>query len=172
MATRFSNPNAARDGRWDAEKGLGNRNTYDEGSASWHAYETAYERRVFNQSLGPSDVVRLGPLAAAIRGYAAATAAFDALSAFPLVEAVVTNVRADLGCTTDEAIGHIRCDFDNAGPYETAKRNNVLVNKSGEEFAVQFMTATLAPTEISYELTYAHPRFLPRVSCGGQAVVG
>lgn len=38
----FSNRNAATDGRWDAVHGLGWRNPYTEGSASWHAYNVAF----------------------------------------------------------------------------------------------------------------------------------
>jgi hypothetical protein len=39
----FANKNAAVDGAWDAKHELGNRNQYNPGSASWHAYENAYK---------------------------------------------------------------------------------------------------------------------------------
>jgi hypothetical protein len=43
---RFYNRNAPIDGKWDAQHGLGNRNSFNPGSASWHAYEEAYTRFV------------------------------------------------------------------------------------------------------------------------------
>jgi hypothetical protein len=43
VKTTFENKNAAKDGKWDAEHELGNRNSYVYGSASWRAYEQAYE---------------------------------------------------------------------------------------------------------------------------------
>ncbi len=39
---RYANNNAARDGAWDAQHNLGNRNTYQPGSASWHAYQSTF----------------------------------------------------------------------------------------------------------------------------------
>lgn len=42
----FFNKNAPIDGKWDAEKGLGNQNQYNPGSASWHAYEDAYKKTI------------------------------------------------------------------------------------------------------------------------------
>lgn len=66
----------------------------------------------------------------------------DLLIKYPMVEALVTDLRADtMGLTTtDQAIRDIRELFDRLGPYEYAKRFGLLVNKSGEEFAVQFMS--------------------------------
>lgn len=61
----------------------------------------------------------------------------------PMVEALVLDIRAsDQGLTTtDQALRDIREVFDRVGPYEYAKRFGLLRNGSGEEFAVQFMTA-------------------------------
>lgn len=65
----------------------------------------------------------------------------DLLIKYPMVETLVTDLRADtMGLTTtDKAIRDIREVFDRLGPYEYAKRFGLLVNNSGEEFAVQFM---------------------------------
>lgn len=41
---KFYNRNAPRDGKFDAEHQLGNRNQYNPGSSSWHAYEQAYKQ--------------------------------------------------------------------------------------------------------------------------------
>jgi hypothetical protein len=66
----------------------------------------------------------------------------ELLSKYPMVEALVTDLRADtMGLTTtDQAIRDIREVFDRLGPYEYAKRFGLLVKESGEEFAVQFMS--------------------------------
>lgn len=40
--SHFHNKNAPIDGRWDAVHRLGNRNQYNPGSASWRAYEAAF----------------------------------------------------------------------------------------------------------------------------------
>lgn len=66
----------------------------------------------------------------------------ELLTAYPMVEALVTDLRADtMGLTTtDQAIRDIRELFDRLGPFEYAQRFGLLVNKSGEEFAVQFMS--------------------------------
>jgi hypothetical protein len=66
----------------------------------------------------------------------------ELLAAYPMVEALVTDLRADtMGLTTtDQAIRDIREVFDRLGPYEYAKRFGLLVKESGEEFAVQFMS--------------------------------
>lgn len=69
----------------------------------------------------------------------------DPLSKYPLVEGLITDMIA-LGqathapVTTDSVIAKIRREFDKFGPYEFAKANGVLVNGSGEEFAIQFMS--------------------------------
>lgn len=38
------NKNAIKDARWDAVKGLGKNNQYNQGSASWRTYEYVYAR--------------------------------------------------------------------------------------------------------------------------------
>jgi hypothetical protein len=43
------NPNAPKDGYWDASRYLGNRNQYNEGSSSWRAYEYAYAKENVRQ---------------------------------------------------------------------------------------------------------------------------
>lgn len=42
------NRNASGDGEHDAKAGLPKSNTYNEGSASWRAYERAYEQAKAN----------------------------------------------------------------------------------------------------------------------------
>ena len=60
---------------------------------------------------------------------------------YPLIEANIADVRAeDPGTTTDHAVQFIKAGFDRLGPYEYAKRHGFLVNGSGEEFAIQFMS--------------------------------
>lgn len=64
------------------------------------------------------------------------------LENFPLVEEIVTDMQAaNPGLTTDEALEDIRTSFDAFGPYQYAKAHGFLVNNSGEEFAIQFMSA-------------------------------
>ena len=67
----------------------------------------------------------------------------DIFATSPMVEALVLDIRAsDNGLTsTDRALRDIREVFDRVGPFEYAKRFGLLRNGSGEEFAVQFMTA-------------------------------
>jgi hypothetical protein len=62
------------------------------------------------------------------------------LAKFPMVEALVMDLRSDQITTTDRALKDIKEVFDREGPYEYAKRFGLLVNGSGEEFAIQFMT--------------------------------
>lgn len=62
------------------------------------------------------------------------------LANFPMVEALVMDLRADLLTSTDRALADIKEVFDREGPYEYAKRFGLLVNGSGETFASQFMT--------------------------------
>lgn len=50
----YFNKNATKDGAWDASHGLGKCNQYNEGSASWHEYEHAY-----NATFTPSDKVTI-----------------------------------------------------------------------------------------------------------------
>lgn len=67
------------------------------------------------------------------------------LENFPLVEQHVTNMQAAAQAefnqlTTDAAIEHMRHEFDHEGPFYFARKHGLLVNGSGEELAVQFMT--------------------------------
>jgi len=59
---------------------------------------------------------------------------------FPMVESLVLSMREDGDLTTDRAIATIKEDFDRLGPYHFAKREGLLMNGSGEEFACQFMS--------------------------------
>lgn len=61
------------------------------------------------------------------------------IEAYPMVESLVTDLQAADGLTTDRTIAGIRRDFDRMGPYLFAQANGLLVNNSGEEFALQFM---------------------------------
>lgn len=61
------------------------------------------------------------------------------LADFPMVETLVLTMREDGDLTTDRVISTIKEDFDRLGPYHFAKREGLLINGSGEEFAVQFM---------------------------------
>lgn len=61
------------------------------------------------------------------------------LAKFPKVEALVLDIRNDGLTSTDRALADIHELFDRLGSYEYAKRFGLLVNGSGEEFAVQFM---------------------------------
>lgn len=47
---QFFNKNAVIDAKWDASHNLGNQNQYNPGSASWKAYEAAYEAEMKKQS--------------------------------------------------------------------------------------------------------------------------
>lgn len=63
------------------------------------------------------------------------------LGTYPLLEAHVLDLQAAPGApTTDEVLKQIHHQFERLGPYDYAKSNGLLVNKSGEEFAVQFMS--------------------------------
>jgi hypothetical protein len=64
-----------------------------------------------------------------------------ALEKYSMVEALVLDMRSDGLTTTDNALHDIHAVFDRLGPYEYAKRFGLLVNNSGEEFAIQFMSA-------------------------------
>lgn len=66
----------------------------------------------------------------------------DALAKYPLVEALVMELRADTKgiTTTDAAIRYLKNHFDMVGPFHLARRFGLLVNNSGEEFACQFMS--------------------------------
>lgn len=73
------------------------------------------------------------------------------LANFPLVEDLIIIKQgeakeeaelfgSDPKLTSDQALEQIRREFDMHGPYALAKWNNMLVNGSGEELAIQFMT--------------------------------
>ena len=67
------------------------------------------------------------------------------LAKYPMVEALIEDIRAlghATGCntTSDQVIDGIKREFDAMGPFHFAKSRNLLVNGSGEEFAVQFMS--------------------------------
>lgn len=69
----------------------------------------------------------------------------DLTSKYPLVERQIFDFRIEMGRhgnpkTTDEAIESLKRQFDAFGPYQFALNNGLLVNGSGEEFAVQFMS--------------------------------
>jgi hypothetical protein len=69
----------------------------------------------------------------------------DDLSKYPLVERLVVDLQAAANAehastTTDEIIRDMRTKFDIVGPYQFAKDAGVLINNSGEEFAIQFMS--------------------------------
>lgn len=54
----------------------------------------------------------------------------------------VIQIKIDLGCIDRyDALVDIKRTVDELGIYYTAKRYNVLVNESGEDFAMQFMSA-------------------------------
>ena len=54
----------------------------------------------------------------------------------------VINIKLGLGCIDRyDALCDIKLTIDEIGIYHTAKRYNVLVNDSGEDFAMQFMAA-------------------------------
>lgn len=54
----------------------------------------------------------------------------------------VIEIKIDLGCIDRyDALVDIKRTIDEIGIYDTAKRYNVLVNDSGEEFDMQFMSA-------------------------------
>ena len=58
---------------------------------------------------------------------------------YPMVETLANTMLEDRDLTVEQVIETIHQDFDRAGPYHFAKREGLLVNGSGEEFAVQFM---------------------------------
>lgn len=70
----------------------------------------------------------------------------DPLARFPKVEALVEDIRAaalqefNNVATTDSIIASIKREYDQIGPYWFAKKHNLLVNESGEEFAIEWMT--------------------------------
>lgn len=69
----------------------------------------------------------------------------ELLSKYPMVERLVVDLQAAANAeharvTTDEIIRDMRTKFDIVGPYQFAKDADLLVNGSGEEFAVQFMS--------------------------------
>ena len=68
------------------------------------------------------------------------------LENYPLVERLITEMQADAYdqfrsfLTSDELIEHMRAEYDREGPYLFARKHGLLVNESGEELAIQFMT--------------------------------
>jgi hypothetical protein len=64
----------------------------------------------------------------------------ELLANYPMVEAVVTELQYVDHKSTDVAIEVLHAEFDREGPYATAKKYGYLVNNSGEEFAIQFMS--------------------------------
>jgi folate-binding Fe-S cluster repair protein YgfZ len=67
---------------------------------------------------------------------------YDKLMArFPKVEALITDLICEgAHLTTDAAVEAIREVYDREGPYEYAKRFGLLVDGSGEEFAIEWMS--------------------------------
>jgi hypothetical protein len=69
------------------------------------------------------------------------------LESFPLLERHIMELHADSWAedgrvpTMDSTLATIRASFDRLGPFCYAKAHNLLVNSSGEEFAIQFMSA-------------------------------
>lgn len=62
------------------------------------------------------------------------------LSKYPMVEAVLTDAQAcNPGTTTDANIRGVYERFEELGPWGFCKLYNLLVNNSGEEFAIQWM---------------------------------
>jgi hypothetical protein len=62
-------------------------------------------------------------------------------ASYPMAEAHILDLQAAPGApTTDDVIEHIYHLFEHVGPYCYAKHNGLLVNDSGEEFAIQFMS--------------------------------
>lgn len=68
------------------------------------------------------------------------------IESYPLVEQRIMDIQADAWAqerrlpTTDTAIAAIYNEFERLGPFHYAKVHSLLVNNSGEEFAVQFMS--------------------------------
>lgn len=66
----------------------------------------------------------------------------ELLAMYPMVEKHIYDSRAAVECslTTDEIIASTKSQFDRLGPFEFARRHDLLVKNSGEEFAIQFMS--------------------------------
>jgi len=64
----------------------------------------------------------------------------DILEQFPMVETLIVDIQMEDGGYVDQIIDKIRKDFDSLGPFYCAKKHGVLVNESGEEFAIQWMS--------------------------------
>lgn len=56
-----------------------------------------------------------------------------------LLEKLVKSRAEDRDLSFDDIILEIKLDFDRMGPYHFAKREGLLVNGSGADFACQFM---------------------------------
>lgn len=63
----------------------------------------------------------------------------DLLKLYPMVELLILDIRQETRNTSGEVIRWIKQMFDRQGPYVFARDRGLLVNNSGEEFAVQFM---------------------------------
>jgi hypothetical protein len=64
----------------------------------------------------------------------------DLLELYPMVEMLILDIRQDTRSSTSEVVRWIKQRFDRQGPYVFARDWGLLVNNSGEEFAVQFMS--------------------------------
>lgn len=68
------------------------------------------------------------------------------IEGYPLIEQRIIQIQADSWAefhripTTDSIIEAMRVEYDHLSPYWYARKYGLLVNNSGEEFAVQFMT--------------------------------
>lgn len=75
------------------------------------------------------------------------------IESYPLVEQRITQIQADSWAefhrvpTADSVLAAMRLEYDRLGPFEYASKHNLLINNSGEEFAVQFMSV----------YNYSHP---------------
>lgn len=75
------------------------------------------------------------------------------IESYPLVEQRITQIQADSWAefhripSTDSIIEAMRLEYDHLSPFWYAKKYGLLVNNSGEELAVQFMTV----------YNYSHP---------------
>ncbi len=67
----------------------------------------------------------------------------ELIEAFPMVEALFCDINCEginMYRSHDEIVKLVRRDFDQMGPYAFAKQWGYLVNESGEEFAMQWMS--------------------------------
>jgi len=64
----------------------------------------------------------------------------EILAKYPLVEGAILDLRYEDGLTSDKCVARIYKEFDKLGPFYFAKKYDFLVNGSGEEFAIQWMS--------------------------------